>query len=88
MEGLREKEAKERKTSWIQTTVWGLREWGGGCERVWGIHGDGRRLDLEDKHTIQDTDDVLYNCVRETCAILLTSATPQNSIKWKNAYKN
>ena len=33
------------------------------------------------EHTIQCTDDVLWNCAPETCVILLTSVTPINSIK-------
>ena len=36
------------------------------------------------EHTIQYTDDVLQNCVPETCIILLTSVTLVNSIKIKN----
>ena len=34
-------------------------------------------------NTIQCTDDVLQNCAPETCAILLTSVTPTNSINRK-----
>ena len=33
------------------------------------------------EHTVQCTDDVLWNCAPETCIILLTSVTPTNSIK-------
>ena len=32
------------------------------------------------EHTIQCTDDVLQNCTPETDIILLTNATPRNSI--------
>ena len=46
-----------------------------------GINGDGRRLDLGGEHTIQRTDDVLWNCPPETYIILLTNVTPINSIK-------
>ena len=35
------------------------------------------------EHTIQCTDDVLWNRTPETCIILLTSVTPINSIKEK-----
>ena len=45
-----------------------------------GINGDGRRLDLGGKHTIQCTDDVLCNCTPGTYIILLTNVTPTNSI--------
>ena len=38
------------------------------------------------EHTIQCTDDVLWNCVPETCIILLTSVTPINSIKGNNKF--
>ena len=34
-------------------------------------------------HTVQCTDDVLWNCPPETCIILLTTVTPINSIKKK-----
>ena len=53
--------------------------WRGVC--VWGVNGDGRRSDLGGEHTMQGTDDVLWNCAPETCVILLTSATWINSIK-------
>ena len=36
-----------------------------------------------DEHTIQYTDDVLYNCTPETYIILLTTATPIKSINKK-----
>ena len=32
-------------------------------------------------HTVQCTDDVLWNCPPETCIILLTTVTPIHSIK-------
>ena len=35
------------------------------------------------EHTIQCTDDVLWNCAPETCVILLTSVTPIHAIKGK-----
>ena len=35
------------------------------------------------KHTIQCTDDVVWNCAPEASVILLTSVTPTNSIKKK-----
>ena len=35
-----------------------------------GINGDGWRLDLGGEHTINCTDDVLWNCVPEACIIL------------------
>ena len=35
------------------------------------------------EHTIECTDDVLWNCVLETHIIFLTSVTPINSIKRK-----
>ena len=34
------------------------------------------------KHTIQYTDDVLQNCTPETYIILLTNATPINSVSY------
>ena len=40
-------------------------------------------LTWDGEHTIQCTDDVLWNCAPETCIILLTSVTPINSIKKK-----
>ena len=40
------------------------------------------------EHTIQCTDDVLWNCASETCKILLTSVTPINSIKKDFSNKN
>ena len=48
-----------------------------------GINDDGRRVDLGYEHTIQCTDDVLWNCALETCIKLLTSVTAINSIKRK-----
>ena len=33
------------------------------------------------EHTIEYTDDVLYNCIPEIYIILLTNASPINSIK-------
>ena len=42
-----------------------------------------RDLTWGDEHTIQCTDDVLWNCAPETCIILLNSVTPINSIKRK-----
>ena len=47
------------------------------------ISGDGRRVDLGGKHTIECADDVLWNCAPETCIILLTSDSPINLIKKK-----
>ena len=35
------------------------------------------------EHTVQCTDDVLWNCTPETYIILLTNVTPINSIKRK-----
>ena len=35
------------------------------------------------EHTMQCTDDVLWNCAPETCKLLLTSVTAINSIKRK-----
>ena len=53
--------------------------WKGG-RRVWGINGDGRRLDLvRGEHTIQSTGDVLWNCASETYIILLICVNPGNS---------
>ena len=42
-----------------------------------------RDLTWGSEHTIQCTDDVLWNCAPETCIILLTSVTPTHSIKRK-----
>ena len=39
-----------------------------------------RDLTWGGEHTIQYTDDVLWNCAPEACVILLTSVTPINSI--------
>ena len=41
-----------------------------------GVNGEGWRLTWDGEHTIQCTDDVLYDCVPETGIILLTSVTP------------
>lgn len=50
-----------------------------GCgERYRGINGD---LTWGGEHTIQCTDDVLWNCAPETCTLLLTSVTSMNSTK-------
>ena len=38
-----------------------------------GINGDGRRLDWGGEHTIEYTDDILWNCTPETYIILLMS---------------
>ena len=35
------------------------------------------------EHTVQCTEDILWNCAPETCIILLTCITPVNSIKRK-----
>ena len=40
-------------------------------------------MTLGSKHTIQYTDDVLYNCTLETFIILLTNATPIYSVQKK-----
>ena len=50
-------------------------------ERVNGINGDVRRLDLGCEHTMQYTDNVLWNCVLETCIILFTNLMSINSVK-------
>ena len=34
-----------------------------------GVHGDGRRPDLGEKHMIQCTDDAIQNSAPETCRI-------------------
>ena len=39
-------------------------------------------LNLGDEHTIQYTDDVLWNCTSETYIILLTNVTSINSTKF------
>ena len=36
------------------------------------------------KHTIQYTDDILFNCTSETYVTLLANVAPINSIKNKN----
>ena len=51
------------------------------------ISGDGRRVDLGGKHTIECADDVLWNCAPETCIILLTNVTSISSIKRKKIEK-
>ena len=40
------------------------------------------------EHTVQYTDDVLWNCTPETCILLLTNVTPINSIKVKKIKSN
>ena len=50
--------------------------WGHGEKGKGGLTWDG-------KHTMQCTNDVLWNYAPETCIIVLTSATPQNSMKRK-----
>ena len=42
-----------------------------------------RDLTLDGEYTIKYTDDLLYNCTRETHVILLASVTPIISIKIK-----
>ena len=42
-----------------------------------------RDLTWGGEHTIQGTDDVLWNCAPETCIILLRSVTPINSVTRK-----
>ena len=37
------------------------------------------------EHTVQCTDDALWNCVPEICIILLTSVTQKNSVQRKNS---
>lgn len=39
------------------------------------------------KHTMQYTEDVLQNCILETCIILFTKVTPTNSTKKKKTLK-
>ena len=39
------------------------------------------------EHTIQCTDDVLWNCIPETRVVLFTSVTPINRIKEKKPQK-
>lgn len=52
-----------------------------------GINGDGWRLDLGwCTHCRQCTDDMLWNCVPETCVILLNSVASTNSIKKKKEF--
>ena len=48
------------------------------------IEGD---LAWDVEHSIQCTNDVLWNCAPETCIISLTSITPINSIKKKTETK-
>ena len=50
-------------------------------EGIGRLFGDGWRPDLGSEHTIQCTDDVLWNYAPETYIILLTSVTSINSIK-------
>ena len=47
-------------------------------------------LTLVDEYTMQYTDDVLQNCIPETCIISLTNVTPINSIKkvFRSKYRN
>ena len=40
-----------------------------------------RNYTLGGEHTMQYTDDVLWNCVPEACIPILTNVTPINSIK-------
>ena len=42
-------------------------------------------LTLGGEHPEQYTDDVLQNCITETCVILLTNVTPIYSIKIKSS---
>ena len=42
---------------------------------------------LDGEHTVQCTDDVLWNCVPENYVILLTNVTPTNSKKLKEKEK-
>ena len=52
-------------------------------EGVRGINGDERRLDLGCEHTTHCAFSMMWNCAPETCAILLTSINPINSVKRK-----
>ena len=45
-------------------------------------------LTWDGKYTTQYSDDVLQNCVLETCILLLTSVTPINSVKNENVKNN
>ena len=48
---------------------------------AWRINGDGWRPDSGSEHTVQCTDDVLWDCVPEPCIIVLTRVTPIHSVK-------
>ena len=47
-----------------------------------------RDLTWSGEHTIQCTDDVLWNCAPETCIILLTIVTPINFKKGESHHKS
>ena len=61
------------------------RGWARMEEGVWGNMAEGD-LTWGGKHTTQCTDDVLRNCARESCIILLTSVTSINSGKGKKLF--
>ena len=46
--------------------------------RVWGDKWCGRDVTWGNEHTVLGTDYVLWNCVPDTCMILLTSVAPIN----------
>ena len=55
----------------------------GGGGGYGGVNGGGRRPDSGSEHTVQCTDDVLWDCAPEPCIIVLTSVTPIHPIKRK-----
>ena len=81
MEELKKREKKPLDTD-NSVQLAGIRVWGR-WRRVWSdkvMEGD---LTWGGEHTIQCTDDVLWNCSLETYKLLLTSVTSINSIKKK-----
>ena len=76
--GVGKKEKKLMNTYNSVVLAWGEGEVE---EGTGGTNGDGRRLDLGGEDIVQCTEDVLWDCVPETCIILLTSISPINSIK-------
>ena len=50
---------------------------------MWGINVMDGDVTWGGEHTVQCTDDVLWNCAPETCIILLVSVVPISSMKKK-----
>ena len=76
--GEKSEQIKQNKTKWklIENNMVIIRGEGGSGEvKERRDNGDRRKLDLGNKHTIQYTNYVSYNCTSQTHIILLTNVT-------------